>query len=316
MRNYILKEDRIFPIQKWTRIALFLVMATALMLVACSEKGKNPIPTPGDDFPPTLSNKPDETIPFPPRNYQFDENLVVVLPEVNFSASNRQTDVKAVGLDFFFLSAMGQSEIGTTTQKSMSVDEAKMFTYRIVASDGWNPWKDRQAKDLYWDGYKEGFLTLYDDIQDRNHFRTYFHDLSAESVYSYNVQSAHELQLYRTITVVKLDGEEVMFQVNILDHQEIENPQNTNSDDLEESFKMMDLITRYITNTPEQYEYVVTSNDGFISILTWQHIQGAWYSRVVDRVFYPNEAPNFSGQLRPRNVVRIELLGQVTDFSQ
>ena len=281
-----------------TRFVLFFVVATALMLVACSEKEKGGGFDP-DDRPPILSNTPDDIIQFPPKDHQFDENLVVVLPEVNFSASNIQNDLKAVLLDFFFLPQ--------TENQLYYENEARMHTYRIVASDGWNPWKDRQSKDLYWDEYKTGYLILYDDIQDRNHFRSYFHDFSQKSVYSYNVQNTNELQIYRTITVVKLDGEEVMFQVNILDHQEIENPQNTNSSDLENAFKMLDLITPYITKTPEQYDYFITSNDGFTTTLEWIRIQSAWYSRVIDRVFYPNEASDFSGQLRPRNVVRIEV---------
>ena len=317
MRSFILKKQVSFVMNVGTdkcvpyKLALLVVVAVALLLSACSEKGKNGPPE--IDFPPPLSNVPDETIPFPERDFQFDESLIVELPVVNFSASNIQNNVKAVRLDFFFnmpnksgkLDSQRLMSIGTIYD-SNSEAEAKMFTYRIVASDLWNPWKDRQAKDLYWDRYKEGFLTIYDDIEDRNHFRTYFHELSQESVYSYNVQNAHELQLFRTITVVKPDGEQVMFHVNILNHEEINNPQNS-ADVLENSFKMIDLITDYVTKTPEIYEYFITAADDFTTTLQWNHIQGAWYSRDIERVFYPAEDENVSGQLRPRNVVRIEL---------
>ncbi|MCL2064800.1 MAG: hypothetical protein FWG98_10595 [Candidatus Cloacimonetes bacterium] len=295
MRKLILRENRTFPMRKITRFVLFLVVATALMLVACSEKDDNPF-IQEDDRPPTLSNTPDDSILFPPRDHQFAENLIVVLPEVNFSATNTQNDVKAVPLDFFFLPQI-ENQINFES-------DAQMYTYRIVASDGWNPWKDRQAKDLYWDEYKTGYLVLNDDIQDRNHFRSYFHEMSQESVYSYNVQNTHELQLYRTIKVVKLDGEEVMFHLNILDHQEIENPQNENS--MDKSFKLQDLITGYITKTPEQFEYEAISVDDRSFTFTWPQLQTAYYSRDIDRIFFPF-TEEFTGQMRLRDLVRVEV---------
>jgi len=281
MRNFFLNTN--------TKYVFIFILMAVFMFTACSEKnGKG-----GGDthLPPSLSNDPDETILFPAQDYEFDDDWVVVLPIVNFSATNTQTDVEAVPLSYFVL--LNESPI-------FSEDYAKMFTYRIVSSDGWDPWSMRQAIDLYWDTLMNGFLTLIDP------YRTYFHELSQNSVYAYNVQSANKLQVYRTIMVVKPDGTEVMFQVNILDHVEQNNPQNT-ADILELSFKMTDLITKYITESPQDYEFLIAAADGFTTILGWEHIQGAWYSRMLERVFYPSEDGDVPGQLRPRNVTSITL---------
>ena len=288
------RQDVCVPNRNIARFVMFFVMALALMLVACSEKDDPIIPP--DDTPPTLSNTPDSSMLFPPRDYEMHESMIVVLPEVHFSGTNTQYDVNAVRMDFFF--------DWETNNHLFFESMAYLYTYRIVASDGWNPWKDRQAKDLYWDDYKSGYLTLNDDINDRNHFRAYYHDFSLDSIYAYNVQNTHELQLYRTITVVKLDGERVMFQLNILEHQDVINPQN--DDSIDRSFKLMDLITGYITKTPEQLQYEAISVDERSFTFTWSQLQTAYYSRDIDRVFFPY-TEEYTGQMRLRDLVEIRI---------
>ena len=270
-----------------------LLIALSFLFTACSEKekgGNGPIPV-----PPGLSNTPDYTYNFPPADHEFDKEQIVVLPVVNFSATNVQNDVEAVSLELLL------KDVEILTNPSA----ANKFTYRIVASDGFDPYKDRQQFDLYFDVLSKGHLTLIDP------YRTYFHELSQgqNPVYAYNVQRAQEIRMYRTVTVVRPDGLEVMFQLNILNHQPVENPNNNNN--LDNSFRLIDLITEFITDTPEANEYFLTAADWTSGsqgqvFFTWSDIQAAYYSRDTDRVFFPHtEVP---GNMRLRDLVKIQLM--------
>ena len=281
MRNFILKKSG--------KYLMFLVIVTTLFFVACSDNGDEPIK------PPELATNADTIIPFPSQDEEFDENLIVVLPIVNFSAtSNPQTNVQAVPISHFVL-------------EHDSENFARMHTYQIFAHDGINSRRNGN-EDLDWDAFQEGYF-LNETI------RTYFHDISQKEDYSFNIQLAREIRMYRSIYVVKPDGEEVLFQVNILRHENRSNPQNNNY--TERAFRMSDLITGYITKTPQNYEYFITSTDytggntGY-AILQWSDIQAAWYSRNIDRVFFPQMPSDMPGAMRLRDVIKVELRAKNT----
>jgi hypothetical protein len=264
-----------------------LVIAIMLVMVACSEKGNSSKVK--DSFPPPLSNKPDITLMFPPEGTEFDDNLIVILPVANLSSSNTQLNQNAISLKHFI-------------PEGMAGIMGIMHTYRIVASDGWNPHKDRGQPDLNWTDFIKGFYLP-------SFHRTYFHDFSQDLNFAYNVKRVQEIQAYRTITVVKADSEEVLFQVNILDIEDMINPQN--GDNIEKAFKLNSLITKYITDTPQNYEYFITAADYTggsqgAATLNWHFLQGAYYSLDIDRVFFP-VLEGHTGNMRLRNLIKIEL---------
>jgi hypothetical protein len=209
------------------------------------------------------------------------------LPVVNLSGTNTQYDLEAVSLEYF-----------------VSNGSESLYTYRIVASDGWNPWTNRSMRDLYWDVFTQGYLLLIDP------FRTYFHDFSQDMNFGFNVQSVQEIQMYRTITVVKPDGTSALFQINIISEHQMINPQNDNS--LDRAIRLSDLITEYVTSTATRYEYRLIAADydgnrGF-AVFSWAQLQGAYYSRDIERVFFP-VITDFTGAMRLRDLVRVEVHG-------
>ena len=277
MRKFILNQKTIK--------LLFLFILATFILVACSDKEDDPV------IPPALSNVNDRVILFPPSDHEYDESLIEVLSDVQFTAtSNPENNVRAVPLSHFILNYDSENY-------------AKMYTYQIVAHDGVTSRRNGSI-DPSWYSFSSGHLLI-------DTGRTYFHDFSHEDAFfNYNIAMAREIRLYRSIVVVKPDGEEVLFQVNILKHENRHNPQNNNNS--ENAFKMTDLISNYITKTPQNYEYFLTAADYTggntgSSTLQWSDIQDAWYSRTTDRVFYPQRPADVPGNMRLRDVVRIEL---------
>ena len=283
MRNFFLKKS--------TRLILSLLMVATLALVACSDKEEKTPVVPPVLVPPALSNIADLEIAFPGQDDEIDEDLIVVLPEVKFTATSTPLhDVRAVPLSHFVLDYDGENF-------------AKLHSYQIVAYDGATSRRD-ENKDLYWDTFKNGHYVI-------DFTRSYFHELSQESNYSYNVNMAREIRFYRTVMVVKPDGEEVMFQVNILSHENRINPQNSNN--VERSFKLSDLITNYVTLTPQNFEYIITATDGSSATLEWHQLQGACYSRVIERVFFPT-IEDFTGAMRLRDLMKVELFNRYDEL--
>jgi len=265
-----------------------LYIVITLTMLACSEKDniKN---IPGT-LPPALSNTPDLTIKFPPEGTIFDDSLIVVLPVINLSGTNTQINQNAIPLKYFVLDEISETLVN-------------MHTYRIVASDGWNPYKDRGQLDLQWNNFIKGYyLPAF--------HRTYYHDFSQNSNYAFNVQRVQDIQLYRTIIVVKPDGNEVLFQVNTLEIVNMVNPQNNNN--LEKSFQLSSLITQYITSSPQNFEYFITAADYTggsqgSATLNWYFIQGAYYSIDIERIFFP-VIEGYDGRMRLRNLIKIEMI--------
>ncbi|MCL2064799.1 MAG: hypothetical protein FWG98_10590 [Candidatus Cloacimonetes bacterium] len=279
----------------YARFVLFFLVVAFLGFVACSsnDDDNNEEITPQ---PPILSTKSDATIVF---QSQYNPDWIVTLPDVK--------------LDNVTITPATAVQLNLIVRDEITEETAKMHTYEVVPFPGPDRESSRKGgPDLYWNSFSKGYyLTAFQ--------RTYFSDFSESGNYYYNVPLAEKIELYRSITVVRPDGREVLFQVNILTHSQMNNPQNGGT--LDNSFKMQDLITNYITTTPQNYQYFVTSADyveggssGF-AVFEWSDIQGAHYSREPgrDRVFFPSQPANMTGTLRLRNVIRIELMPKLGD---
>ena len=280
MRNFILKRGlRLF----WS-----LVVFAVFFMTACSVEEEGPL------YPPALSNKSDRTIDIPAQDTEYDFDLIEIIPTVYLSPSATMHDLSAVPFDYFVIEAVTEMQ-------------ARMHTYQLVSHDGVTSRRDDNI-DLYWKDFAKGYLLI-------DFLRAYFHEYSQKQNYGYNLQFVKEIRMYRTMTVVKPDGEEVLVHVNTLNEYKMNNPQNGHTTD--NSFRMQDLITKYITKSPQNYRYFITSADYTggstgSAILEWTDMQRSYYSkeRDVERIFFPSEPQNMAGTLRLRDVVRVELISK------
>jgi hypothetical protein len=185
-----------------------------------------------------------------------------------------------------------------------------MYAYRIVASDNFDPWNDREKRDLSYDELIAGYLLINsptDNPSYPDHFRTYFAGFSDKAEYAYNVRDTNHLLAFRSIVVEKADGEIAVFELATLPTIEINNDQGSP----EQAYKLTDIITGYITTTPENYSYFFVCSDDYLSpttsnTFTWEHIQDGYYLSVRERTFFPNF--NADGGWRLQRVVRINVI--------
>jgi len=256
-----------------------------MFVSACAEKDRR---TGIDDlvYPPALSKTPDVVIEMPASNFRFADSDFTVTQILYRDA---MTDV--ISMDQF----VDKATTDELTDISNANESRRLFTYRLVATDGWNPLEVRSLRDLYWDEFVKGYLVPSD------RFRAYYPDFSALNINGYNVQNMGTIELFRSITVVEPGGKEVLFHINTLT---IANATN-NSGELAPAAKLKDLITEYITKTPEKYDYIITAVNGSYFTFEWSDMVNGFFFVDEDRTFVPGKA----GQFRVRNPMRISLVG-------
>ena len=256
-------------------LIMFIVVAVILavfFLVACEEKDSNNKPLVG--LPPVLSNNPDLVVSLPPVDTIFPDSVMV---EITYQGDQ----VDAVPLLYFI----------------NDIDNPGLYYYEIVGQP--NNWSPRDSSnggyDLSWSIFNLGYLLPSKD------YRTYFEDPDLPS--AFNVKSASNINLYRTIIVVKPDGEEVPFEINILEVIDIEH----HLDGMRTAYRLKDLITSYITTTPENYEYVFTAVDGFMGRdnFFWWDMQKGVYIIETGRTYFGDTYENWTNF---RNLERISLI--------
>ena len=267
-------------------MSILVVLSTVMLIGGCSSKEEERIIE-----PPLLSNAPDEIVQFPEQGFVYPDQNVETLQDVHFAEGNILPTTTAVSLEYFIL-------------RRFSENTAKLYTYQIVASSNVTTRRNGN-KDFYWDGFVKGYYL--------NAFASsYFQEQSIAHNYNFNLSGVTQINMYRTFNVIKPGTfEEVMFHVNLLKHENINNPQNNNT--RENAFKLRDLITDYVTKTPQNYEYYITTAE-YIggatghATLQWSDIQAAYYSTSEGgRVFYPTRGNEVPESMRPRDVIKIEL---------
>ena len=252
-------------------LKMFIVIAViiaALFLVACEEKDSKPS---NPILPPALSNNPDRVVSLLPESGVPDSIVVTIDYQGN--------PVNAVPLPYFI----------------MDVENSGMYYYEIVAPDFSPRDSSNGGYDLSYNIFSSGYLLPSID------YRTYFENPDLPS--AFNVKNASILNLYRTIVIVKPDGEEVPFEINILGVMDIVH----HADGPRTAYRLKDLITNYITTTPENYEYLFTGVDGFISRenFTWADLQIGVFIIETGRTYF---GEGYEPWTNMRNLVRIELI--------
>jgi len=277
------------------KVTYFFVICLVLMalMTACSEK----------DDGPTGPGGGGETATKPDMAALTQVTLTLTMPTVAELTNYTSTQitysdgslVTAYSLDQFVPKLM----IDALTNITNTTESRALFAYRMIGSDGYNPWENSTPyDDLLWSVYNQGYLVPSKD------FRSFFEE-SVGIERGYNVKNLQTLALFRTITVVNPTGtEEVIFELGALPTSI---QPNYNGND-EPAIKISDLITTYITTTPEAYEYVFTPADNFaVPPYTWAEVQAGYFSLQLERTTFPTMPDLPNNKRGVRNLMKITL---------
>jgi hypothetical protein len=266
------------------KLSYLVVFFFLLCFVSCAEREKEKIT---ETTPPPMSNIPFAVITMPAEGTEFDPEWVTQIP---YGVS--QTLTEAIPLTYFI-----DKSITDAVPTSSGHHETRMlFAYNQKATDGFSP-RSRGVPDLTFDVFSGGYLLPNES------FRSYFPDLD---VNTYNTRNIREIELYRAITVVKINGDEVLFEISRLPTHNVPNRDGV----IEPAIKLTDLITDFVTLTPERYEYEFLAVDGNPQIYEWSEMARGYFSISSDRTTFVNVPEQDMGNNRRfyRNVVKITLL--------
>jgi hypothetical protein len=276
---------------------MIVLIAIALFITACAEKEKSKKFNGGE--PPKVATIPDHSITLPATNADFSTLVLTVIPYADSQVVGT-INVDGYSLDQFITKSF--TDIKVFVSGTPAGDSRNLFTYRFIATDGWNPWENRGAKDQPWEFVKEGFY-----VPGQRNGRIYSIDwYNDNDLRAYCVQrmGGGRIGLIRSVTVVNPIGKEVPFHLNTLPIADAIN----NDGNPSPAIKLKDLITEYITDTPERFSYIITTMDNVASlskpIWTWANIESGFWFLNEDRTL----VPGLGGQGRQRYLMKITLV--------
>jgi len=181
-----------------------------------------------------------------------------------------------------------------------SFDGRKLFAIEIVSNDddgNFSP-RDHDYYDLAWTDLETGFL-LPDEKG-----RTYFPDENIPN--GYNVKWAYYLKLYRKIDIV-LDGNTTIFETGAFTSEGIFHQAGNGNFYTDPGFALTNLISDYVTESPNNYEYRFTSADDDEIVFTWDDIQtGYWLITQNKAVFLSDDGTEIHSSFK--KLLQIDLL--------
>jgi len=177
-------------------------------------------------------------------------------------------------------------------------DGRKLFAVEIASSDGYTP-REHDYYDLTWEDFASGFLLPSEKG------RTFFPDDNIES--GYNVKWTHHLRLYRKIDVV-LDGTSTIFETEAFSTDGIFHQAGNGNFYTDPGFSLTNLISDYIIENPDNYEYRFTSADDDDEVIfTWDDIQaGFWLATQNKAVFLNDDGTEFHSSFK--KLLQIDLV--------
>jgi hypothetical protein len=193
----------------------------------------------------------------------------------SYTTSNVTYDsatVTGYSLDQFVTQAIVDTATGA------SVDSRNLFNYRVIATDGWNPFDDKDQIDLTWELFGTGYL-----LGALNDARVYFP--SEEIAGAYDVKNADTINMYRVINVIK-GTDAVPFETAGLIAVDL-TYWNWNEDATiaGKGISLVELLTNFEIDE-SVYNYVFTLVDDFVAdgsngplnnTLSWADYQKAYY---------------------------------------
>ena len=271
------------PIQ----IGIFCIL---LLIIGCSENNTSSDPDVGT--PPTWSTNPDYLVTMP----SGDDDLSGYTPEaIQYSDGTITT---GYSLDQFVTKSITDELTGITDPE---IDSRNLFTFNQISYDGFTPRiSNNYFGDLAWDDLSQGYWLSMPEYS----FRTYFPQLQEMSITGYNTKNIHKIELYRTVIVENINTVEAVFQLSGLKTYPILNY----DDEIEDAIKLSDLITTFITTTPDAVNYIFVGIDDSTMVYGWRHIQGGYYLLSSETTIFPMlsaEMPN--EQARFKHLLKINV---------
>ncbi len=251
---------------------LIVLLIGLLLITACSEKDDNNSPVTSN--PPVMSAIPAHVLTVPDETTQYDPTL---LEDIQYNDATTQ----ALPLTYFVTKEItDQIVLASSSDTTMT---QKLFAYHLIGKDGYSP-RNKPLNDLTWDQLKSGYLLPSVDYQ------TYFPSDAIPK--AYDVDTISTIKFYRAITVVKPDGEKVLWEISMLDTVTV----NNHDGNPETAYNLKDLISSYITTTPANYSYVFKDNstDGYSQTYTWEEIQDGKWLKYSQKTIFPSftDMPN------------------------
>jgi hypothetical protein len=174
---------------------------------------------------------------------------------------------------------------------NVAADLRPLFGYRIMASDGYNPFDNKGSADLNWAKISNGYL-----LNALNEKRSVFPGQDLGN--SYRVKNTYAFKIFRKLDVVKADASVVEFETDYLVSEtltwtfsKVGDPVITHTDAT--VIPLANFISADITATPDQFTYTVRDVTGAtlanFTAMTWATVQNSYY--VVDDTDPVDEIP-------------------------
>ena len=241
-------------------LTILMVLFAFLFMVGCSENDDNPTGDDTDAQPPEMAEVADVEFVFPTDVTAYN------VTQIDFEG----TQEDAISLDQFIdLDGKEYMDEETYLYQIFSTDEDGNFSAR-----------NKNYDDLNWQDFIAGYY-----LPNVDEGKSYFPAFVENQINAYNVKYAHYIRLYRKIDVI-MDGETTYFEVNSLTNEPIS---YTHSDELVETdgVTMTQFISEYVTENPENYEYVFMATDDYtVDPYPWSSMQTAYWVPEKDRVVF------------------------------
>ncbi len=255
----------------------FIAIAiTTFLFTGCSENDTTN-PDENQPNPPSLAQTPDIEFTIPD-----SANLVnYVSEEIDYGGEM----VTAYSLDQFV---------------SFEKDEKPEleYTYEIVSEDGYSP-RNGENPDLSWEKFETGYLLPTEK------YRTYFSSNEIET--AYNVKYTLNLNLYRTVVVVKADGTQIPFQTGAFEVTDINHQAGNGNFYDDPGFALENFISDYVISSPADYEFHFLASDDLTEVFSWENIQSAYWLTTQNKVVFLNEnGTEFHSSFK--KLIKIELV--------
>ena len=244
--------------KKKTIFISLLIVITIVFISACSEKENGLKPPPNGGFRPLLSTTPDLVIPIPSFNDPDFPRDYIEMIQYRGEEERRE----AVSFFHFIDKALTDDFSDNVTHETRA-----LFTYNIVSGRDQRSPRFSSLPDLTWDVFKDGYLVRYPAPVVRG--RSFFEQFDVTGFRGYFIHEVGTIELFRTIIVEKSVGDPVIFHTNLMNIVK-----RTINDVEREVILLSEFITKYITDSPEDFTYVITAvNNNPSDPFTWEQMQ-------------------------------------------